>query len=99
MKNFQSISQMSAQEEPTDGKDVKSSSGANKSIQKNLDSQSSSKVAGSGRLAGLGRFESNDYGGTSFVDASTACNEVNDDVNGYFRSILFEALSIYDVRE
>ena len=47
----------------------------------------------------MGCFQSNDYGGTSFVDASTACNDVNDDVNGYFRSTLSEALSIYDVRE
>ena len=72
----------------TDGKYTKTQSEAQKSIQRNLDSQTP-QAAGSGRAAGvaravgeLGCFRSNDYGGTSFVDASTACNDVNDDVNG-----------------
>ena len=48
----------------------------------------------------MGCFRSNSYGGTSFVDATTACNEVNDDdVNDYFRSTLSESLSIYNIRE
>ena len=82
-----------------DGNDTKSSSAASESIEKNLESQSSSKPAVSGRAAGLGCFQSNSYGGTSFVDATTACNDVNDDVNSYFRSTLSESLSIYDVCE
>ena len=78
------------------GKDAKSTSAANESIQKNLDSQTQ---AGSGRAAGtLGCFESNSYGGTSFVDATTACNDCNDDVKGYFRSAVSQMLSIHDVR-
>ena len=62
-----------------DRKDTKSSSAASESIEKNLESQSSSKPAGSGRAAGImGCFQSNSYGGNSFVDATTACNDVND---------------------
>ena len=80
-----------------DGKETKSTSAANESIQNNFASQSSSKPAGSGRAAGLGCFQSNSYGGTSFLDATTAYNDVNDDVNGYFRSTLSELLSVYDV--
>ena len=64
-----------------------------------MESQSSSKPAGSGRSAGVGCFQSNSYRGTSFVDATTACKEVNDDGNGYFPSTLSESLSIYDIRE
>ena len=83
-----------------DRKDTKSSSAASESIEKNLESQSSSKPAGSGRAAGImGCFQSNSYGGNSFVDATTACNDINDDVNGYFCSSLSEDLSIYDVHE
>ena len=37
-------------------------------------------------------------GGTSFVDSSTAYNDVNDDVNDYLRSTLSKLLSIYDYR-
>ena len=88
-----------------DRKDTKTQSEAQKSIKRNLDSQTP-QAAGSGRAAGvaravgeLGCFQSNNYGGISFVDASTACKDVNDDVNGYFCSTLSEALSIYDVRE
>ena len=88
-----------------DGKDTKTQSEAQKLIKQNLDSQTP-QAAGSGRAAGvaravgeLGCFQSNNYGGISFVDASTACKDVNDDVNGYFCSTLSEALSIYDVRE
>ena len=81
-----------------DGKDTKTSLAAGDSIQKKLDSQSSSTPAGSGRAAGtMGCFQSNSYRGTSFVDATTACNDINDDVNGYFCSTLSESLSIYDV--
>ena len=36
-------------------------------------------------------------GGTSFVDATTACNDCNDDVKGYFRSAVSQMLSIYDI--
>ena len=64
-----------------------------------MDSQSS-KPAGSGTAAGTtGCFQSNSYGGTSFIDATTACNDVNDDVSMYFCSTLSRLLSIYDVRE
>ena len=82
-----------------DRKDVKTKSEATASIETVLDSQS--KVASSGRSAGpeFGCFQSKDYGGTNFVDASTACNDVNDDVNGYFCLSFSEALSIYDVHE
>ena len=44
----------------------------------------------------LGCLQSNSYGGTSFVDASTACNDVNDDVNEYLCSTLSQSLSIYN---
>ena len=64
-----------------DGKDTKAVSAANESIQKNLASHISTP-AGSGRAVGtLGCFQSNFYGGTSFVDATTACNDYNDDIN------------------
>ena len=82
--------------------DIKSTLATNESIQKNLSSQSSTLTStwvpvGSGRAAStLGCFQSNSYGGTSFVDATTACNDCNDDVNEYFCSTLSKMLSIYD---
>ena len=57
-------------------------------------------TTGSGRATGtLGCFESNSYRGTSSVDATTACNECNDDVNDYLRSVISRMLSIYDYRD
>ena len=83
-----------------DGKDTKSLLAASESIEKNLESQSSSKPVDSGRAAGtMSCFQCNSYGGTNFVDATTFCNDINEDVNGYFRSTLSELLSIYDVCE
>ena len=81
-----------------DGKDTKSELAAKESIQKNLASQSSSTPAGSGRAAGtMGCFQSNSYGGTSFVDATTAYNNSNDDVNVYLRFALSQSLSAYNL--
>ena len=45
----------------------------------------------------MGCFQSNYYGGTSFVDATTACDNVNDDVNDCLRSTLSQSLSVHDV--
>ena len=43
----------------------------------------------------MGCFDDSDNG-VSFVDATTACNDCNDDVKGYFRSAVSKMLSIYD---
>ena len=45
----------------------------------------------------MGCFQSNSYGGTSFVDATTACNDVTGDVNVYLHSALSQSLSAYNL--
>ena len=81
-----------------DGKYTKSELAANESIQKNLASKLSSTPSGSGQAAGvMGCFQINSYGCTSFVDATTACNDVNNEVNEYLCSAFSQSLSAYDL--
>ena len=80
-----------------DGKATKSQSATNESIQKNsitiiIDT---SWQWSSRRYNGL--FPSNSYGGTSFVDTTTAYNDVNDKVNEYLCSTLSQFFSAYDL--
>lgn len=82
------------------GKDTKTATEVEASFKKNLESQSKDgKAGGLCRDASLGCFASNTDGTTSFVNATIACNDYNNDFKDYCCSALSNLLSVDNSRD
>ena len=86
-----------------DGKDVKSDAEETAAINNNLQQQSEQAGAGRRITIGAGRMscfkaDGDDNGWTDVdrVDAGTAVNDISNDTDPYFRSVLRSVLSAYD---
>lgn len=83
-----------------DSKDTKTLNKASNSIKNNSDSQTTETNVGRMRCAGgLGCFSSNSNDNTSFLDATTACYNCNNNSKCYFCSAISKILSIFDSRD
>lgn len=78
-------------------KDTKTATEKEASTKQNMESQSKGGKAGGLYCAlNLGYFVSNTDGTTTFIDATTACNNCDNNSKVYFRSAISNMLSNYE---